>query len=267
MSTIRCDVVVIGAGAAGLMTAITAGERGRQVQVIDHANKVGKKILMSGGGRCNFTNTGTTSANFLSANPHSANRRGALHALALHRAGQRTASPITKKELGQLFQRHLVQADREDAVDECQAAGAQIRTECSVQRIEHGSDGFRVHTTQACSTAPRWWLPPALSIPSMAPPVSARNCPPVRPPGAADPRRAGPADAERQAPGSGWPTQRRRTAGRGALQRKEFQNFMLLTHRGVSGPAIRRFRRSGSPAMRWSWTCCRARMRASGCAR
>ena len=70
MSTIRCDVVVIGAGAAGLMTAITAGQRGRQVQVIDHANKVGKKILMSGGGRCNFTNTGTTPANFLSANPH-----------------------------------------------------------------------------------------------------------------------------------------------------------------------------------------------------
>ena len=65
MSTIRCDVLVIGAGAAGLMTAITAGQRGRQVQVIDHANKVGKKILMSGGGRCNFTNTGTGPANFL----------------------------------------------------------------------------------------------------------------------------------------------------------------------------------------------------------
>ncbi|PTT51863.1 aminoacetone oxidase family FAD-binding enzyme, partial [Stenotrophomonas sp. HMWF022] len=63
MSTIRCDVLVIGAGAAGLMTAITAGQRGRHVQVIDHANKIGKKILMSGGGRCNFTNTGTTPAN------------------------------------------------------------------------------------------------------------------------------------------------------------------------------------------------------------
>jgi len=70
MNTIRCDVLVIGAGAAGLMTAITAGQRGRHVQVIDHANKVGKKILMSGGGRCNFTNTGTTPANFVSANPH-----------------------------------------------------------------------------------------------------------------------------------------------------------------------------------------------------
>ena len=66
----ECDVVVVGAGAAGLMCAIAAGARGRRVQVLDHANKVGKKILMSGGGRCNFTNTGTTPAQYLSANPH-----------------------------------------------------------------------------------------------------------------------------------------------------------------------------------------------------
>ncbi len=64
------DVLVVGGGAAGLMAALTAGRRGLRVLVIEHANKVGKKILMSGGGRCNFTNTGTTPANFLSANPH-----------------------------------------------------------------------------------------------------------------------------------------------------------------------------------------------------
>ena len=64
------DVVIIGGGAAGLMCALTAGRRGKRVRVIEHANRVGKKILMSGGGRCNFTNTGTTPANFLSANPH-----------------------------------------------------------------------------------------------------------------------------------------------------------------------------------------------------
>ena len=66
----RCDVIVIGGGAAGLMCAATAGRRGRRVRVLEHANRVGKKILMSGGGRCNFTNLGTTPANFLSANPH-----------------------------------------------------------------------------------------------------------------------------------------------------------------------------------------------------
>jgi len=149
MSTIRCDVVVIGAGAAGLMTAITAGQRGRQVQVIDHANKVGKKILMSGGGRCNFTNTGTTPANFLSANPHFCKSALARytpwhfielvskHGIAYH-----------EKELGQLFCDISSKQIVKMLVDECQAAGAQIRTECSVQRIEHGSDGFRVHTTQ-----------------------------------------------------------------------------------------------------------------------
>src|SRR3546814_12238787 len=63
------DAVVIGAGAAGLMCAITAGRRGRRVLVVEHANKPGKKILMSGGGRCNFTKTGTGPENFPSANP------------------------------------------------------------------------------------------------------------------------------------------------------------------------------------------------------
>ena len=70
MSERGYDAIVVGAGAAGLMAAITAGRRGLRVLVVDHANKVGKKILMSGGGRCNFTNTGTTPANYLSANPH-----------------------------------------------------------------------------------------------------------------------------------------------------------------------------------------------------
>ena len=64
------DVIIIGAGAAGLMCAATAGYRGRHVLVLDHANKPGKKILMSGGGRCNFTNLNSTPANFLSDNPH-----------------------------------------------------------------------------------------------------------------------------------------------------------------------------------------------------
>ena len=64
------DVVVIGAGAAGLMCAATAAYQGHRVRVIDHANKAGKKILMSGGGRCNFTNLNTTPEHFVSANPH-----------------------------------------------------------------------------------------------------------------------------------------------------------------------------------------------------
>ena len=64
------DVVIIGAGAAGLMCALSAAARGRQVLLLDHANKAGKKILMSGGGRCNFTNLYVEPSNFLSHNPH-----------------------------------------------------------------------------------------------------------------------------------------------------------------------------------------------------
>ena len=68
--SIKFDVVVLGAGAAGLMAAIEAGKRGRRVLLLDHADRTGKKILISGGGRCNFTNIGTKAENFLSANPH-----------------------------------------------------------------------------------------------------------------------------------------------------------------------------------------------------
>ncbi len=99
MSVIECDVLVIGAGAAGLMTALAAGQRGRRVQVLDHANKVGKKILMSGGGRCNFTNTGTTPANFLSANPHFCKSALARFTPAdfIEMVERATAWPITRR--------------------------------------------------------------------------------------------------------------------------------------------------------------------------
>src|SRR6187402_1949549 len=69
-STKQYNVAVLGAGAAGLMAAIEAGKRGKSVVLVDHAERAGKKILISGGGRCNFTNLHTTPANFLSENPH-----------------------------------------------------------------------------------------------------------------------------------------------------------------------------------------------------
>lgn len=241
MSTIRCDVVVIGAGAAGLMTAITAGQRGRQVQVIDHANKVGKKILMSGGGRCNFTNTGTTPANFLSANPHFCKSALARytpwhfielvskHGIAYH-----------EKELGQLFCDISSKQIVKMLVDECQAAGAQIRTECSVQRIEHGSDGFRVHTTQGLfHCASLVVATGGLSIPSMGATgfgyeIAHQFGHQVLPTRAGlVPLTLSGKHQERLADLSGvaLPIEAR-------CNGKSFQNFMLLTHRGVSGPAI-----------------------------
>lgn len=241
MSTIRCDVLVIGAGAAGLMTAITAGQRGRHVQVIDHANKIGKKILMSGGGRCNFTNTGTTPANFLSANPHFCKsalaRYSPWHFIEMV---ERHGIAYHEKELGQLFCDVSSKQIVKMLVDECQAAGVQIRTQCSVERIEHASDGFRVHTTQGLfHCASLVVATGGLSIPSLG--ATGFGYEIARQFGhAVLPTRAGlvpltlsGTHQERLADLSGvaLPVEAR-------CNDQSFRNFMLLTHRGVSGPAI-----------------------------
>ena len=98
------DVIVLGAGAAGLMCALRAGQAGCRVLVLEKSNKPGKKILMSGGGRCNFTNLHTSPANFLSANPHfcksALSRYTPWHFLELI---NKHDIPYHEKELGQLF--------------------------------------------------------------------------------------------------------------------------------------------------------------------
>ena len=241
MSTIRCDVLVIGAGAAGLMTAITAGQRGRHVQVIDHANKIGKKILMSGGGRCNFTNTGTTPANFLSANPHFCKsalaRYSPYHFIEMV---ERHGIAYHEKELGQLFCDVSSKQIVKMLVDECQQAGVQIRTQCSVERIEHGTDGFRVHTTLGLfHCASLVVATGGLSIPSLG--ATGFGYEIARQFGhQVLPTRAGlvpltlsGTHQERLAELSGvaLPVEASSNGTR-------FRNFMLLTHRGVSGPAI-----------------------------
>lgn len=138
----KIDVVIIGAGAAGLMAAITAGKRGRKVLVVDHANKVGKKILMSGGGRCNFTNMYTEPANFLSNNSHfckSALSRYtqwdfiemvAAHNVAYH-----------EKKLGQLFCDHKASDIVAMLLDECQQAKVDVRLHCSIEKISDVKNG------------------------------------------------------------------------------------------------------------------------------
>ena len=127
------DVVVIGAGAAGLMCAIAAGRRGRKVLVADHANKVGKKILMSGGGRCNFTNMYSGPENFLSSNPHFAksalSRYPPWDFIALV---EEHGIEYYEKKLGQLF---CVESSKQIVsllLTECEAAGVEVRTHCPV---------------------------------------------------------------------------------------------------------------------------------------
>ena len=142
------DVVVIGAGAAGLMCAIVAGARGRRVLVLDHANKVGKKILMSGGGRCNFTNTGSTPANYLSANPHFCKSALARYTPADFIAMvERHGIAWHEKELGQLFCDGSSKQIVRMLLDECAAVGAGVHTHCTVESIERIDGGFRLRTT------------------------------------------------------------------------------------------------------------------------
>ena len=139
----KVDVLVIGGGAAGLMCAITAGQRGRSVLVAEHANRVGKKILMSGGGRCNFTNLGVTPANYLSANPHFAKSALARYTPADFIAlVEKHHIVYHEKELGQLFCDESSKQIVRLLLDECAAAGVRIEINCSVGNLRKTDTGF-----------------------------------------------------------------------------------------------------------------------------
>jgi hypothetical protein len=139
--------VIIGAGAAGLMCALTAGARGREVLLLEHANKAGKKILMSGGGRCNFTNLYTDPANFFSHNPHFFKS-----ALARYTPWDfvamvdRHGVPYHEKKLGQLFCDNKSKDILEMLLGECRQAGVDLRLDTSVQQIERTEAGYRLST-------------------------------------------------------------------------------------------------------------------------
>lgn len=146
------DCIVIGGGAAGLMCAATAAQAGKRVVVLDHANKVGKKILMSGGGRCNFTNYYIEPNCYLSANAHfckSALKRYTQYDfLAL--VGKYQLA-FHEKTLGQLFCDNKAKDILNILLSECQEYGAQVHCECAVQSVEplvgSSSARFRVQTS------------------------------------------------------------------------------------------------------------------------
>ncbi|MFS2124863.1 NAD(P)/FAD-dependent oxidoreductase [Pseudomonas sp. Pseusp97] len=139
---LRSQVIIIGAGAAGLMCAMSAAARGRQVLLIDHANKAGKKILMSGGGRCNFTNMYCEPANFLSQNPHFCKSALArftqwdfIALVAKH------GVPYHEKKLGQLFCDNKSSDILGLLLDECEQAGVDLRLDTSVSEIARLDEG------------------------------------------------------------------------------------------------------------------------------
>ncbi len=133
----KFDVIIIGAGAAGLFCAIQAGKRGRQVLILEHNAQVGRKIIVSGGGRCNFTNISAQAENFISRNPHFCKS-----ALARYRP-QNFVELVKKyriefyeKKLGQLFCRGSSGQIVEMLVEECRRAKVQIRLNCSVKEVK-----------------------------------------------------------------------------------------------------------------------------------
>ncbi|MEB3435802.1 NAD(P)/FAD-dependent oxidoreductase [Pseudomonas sp. A2] len=142
------DVIILGAGAAGLMCAQLSARRGRRVLLLDHANKPGKKILMSGGGRCNFTNLYTEPANFLSHNAHFCKSALARytqwdfielvckHGVAYH-----------EKKLGQLFCDNKASDILDMLLAECDEAGAEIRMHTSIEQIEKTESGYLLQTS------------------------------------------------------------------------------------------------------------------------
>jgi predicted Rossmann fold flavoprotein len=239
---LKTDVLIVGAGAAGLMCAIAAGRRGRRVLVVDHANKPGKKILMSGGGRCNFTNLGVTPANYLSANPHFAKSALARYTPADFVAlVEKHRIAYHEKEAGQLFCDDSSKQIVRLLLDECAAVGARVETSCAVQRVRRTEEGFGVLTARGEVHAQSLVVATGgLSIPSMG--ATGFGYELARQFGhAVLPVRAGLVpltlsgkhqEHYQDLAGVALPAVEAR-AGRQA-----FRAGMLFTHRGISGPAI-----------------------------
>ena len=238
---IRSDVVILGGGAAGLMCAIEAGKRGRRVIVIEHTDEVGKKILISGGGRCNFTNLHVAAENFLSANPHfckSALARYSQwdfiamverHGLAYH-----------EKELGQLFCDRSAKAIVAMLVDESRRSGVRVEVDCRVSAVEQNASGFKLETSRVSIEAAALVVATGgLSVPKMgATPFGyelakkfGHSIVPTR--ATLVPLTLSEHDLVRyrDLSGIGLPVE-------ASCQGQRFSAPMLFTHRGLSGPAI-----------------------------
>lgn len=253
------DVLIVGAGAAGLMAAATAGYRGRRVTVIDHAKKPGKKILMSGGGRCNFTNLNSTPAHFLSQNP-------AFCISALKRYSpwdflelvDRHGVAHEEKAAGQLF----CQGSSKDILSllltECEWAGAELRLGVRIDQVDARNGGFRVTTSEGAYDCESLVVASGgLSIPTMGASGFGYNLArqfgltvlPTRP--GLVPFTLHPEQKAHFEPLAGVSCDVRahcpEPAGAGAVS---FTEPMLFTHRGLSGPAmlqISSFWEPGSP--------------------
>jgi predicted Rossmann fold flavoprotein len=235
------DVLVIGAGAAGMMCAIEAGKRGRSVLVVDHAKAPGEKIRISGGGRCNFTNLGATHLNFLSANP-----KFCVSALRRYRPRdfialvERHGVAYHEKTLGQLFCDGSARQIVDLLLAEMRAAGVQLRLETRVEGVTKTEGGFEVALSSgkvACASLVV--ASGGKSIPKMGATGLGYDIARQFGLGVVDTRPAlvpltfEPATLARLSPLSGIGLDAVVSHGK-----TKFREGMLFTHRGLSGPSI-----------------------------
>jgi len=230
------DAIILGGGAAGLMCAAVAGQRGRRVLLLDHAPEVGKKILISGGGRCNFTNIHTAPDRYLSANPHFAKsalgRYTAQDFLALV---ERHRIAWHEKTLGQLFCDGSARQIVSMLLDECAAGQVEIRTGRSVGTIDHADGCYRVgdDTAPALVIATGGPSIPKMGATGFAYDLARRFGLKVVEPRPALVPLTLPPDQALFRELSGVSTEIVARAGKTG-----FREAALFTHRGLSGPAI-----------------------------
>lgn len=237
----RHDVIIIGAGAAGMMCAIEAAKRGRSVLIVDHARAPGEKIRISGGGRCNFTNIHAAPANYFSENPH-------FCISALRRYGPRDFIAMIdrhgiawhEKTLGQLFCDGSAQQIIDMLLAEMKQKGVVLRLGIAVSRIEKTADGFRLDldgVRAECSSlviATGGKSIPKMGATGFAYELAAQfgvSVTATRP--ALVPLTFDPSMLARLKPLAGVSLNVIVSCGK-----KKFEEAMLFTHRGLSGPAI-----------------------------
>jgi predicted Rossmann fold flavoprotein len=239
------DVLILGAGAAGLMCAFETGRRGRTVAVLDHAERAGKKILISGGGRCNFTNLNTRPENFLSENPHFA--KSALSRFTpedMIALVEKHHIRYHEKTLGQLFCDRSAQEIVALLERECAAANVRILTGTSIETVARSEERFTITTSRGLFTSDSLVVATGgLSIPKMGATGLGYEIArqfglkiiPTRP--GLVPFTLSPEDLADWADLSGLSTEVI-AADSAKKPRATFREKMLITHRGLSGPAI-----------------------------
>ncbi|MGT2442017.1 NAD(P)/FAD-dependent oxidoreductase [Ensifer adhaerens] len=237
----KTDVVIIGAGAAGMMCAIEAGKRGRRVAVLDHAKAPGEKIRISGGGRCNFTNIHAGPKNFLSTNPHFSKSALARYTprdfLALV---EKHGIAWHEKTLGQLFCDHSAKDIIKMLLSEMRDVHADLRLETTIESVERHGAGFRVMTGEGPIDAQSLVVASGgKSIPKMGATGLAYRIAEQFGLGLIEtrpglvPLTLDPAQLEAIGELAGVAADAEARSGKTA-----FREAVLITHRGLSGPAI-----------------------------